>query len=410
MDVNSAPHVGNRIREIRAWRDVPLRATAELAGISPAYLSMIENGERSVQRRSTLEAIARALRVSPTELGALPMSGILDPEVAKALDSLVDVEAALTEVALGEQTVAPRPWPVLAGDVDHLGSVLRPRGDVAAQMQLLPALIRELNALLATAQPDRRDVLEALIYVLHSAAMAAKSVGAHGVPGLGALRMREIAEELDEPRWHGLARFARAQTLASNGRERMRELSLDAAADLQPHVGSDGVCTRLYGMLHLNAALASAALDRGDDCAVHLDEATQIAEDVSELDDAGPIGFGERSFNGTNVRFWEVALAIELGEPDRVPYLSEDIVPERMQSWTRQGAYFADLGRALATTKAGRDEAVLALVRAESLSPVATRANVWVRETVRDLLVRVKRDARVGRELRGMAYRMGLAA
>jgi hypothetical protein len=60
--------------------------------------------------------------------------------------------------------------------------------------------------------------------------MAAKYVGAHGTPGLGALRMREVAEELEQqPHYVGLAKFARSQTLASGRRERMRELSVEAA-------------------------------------------------------------------------------------------------------------------------------------------------------------------------------------
>ena len=115
-------------------------------------------------------------------------------------------------------------------------------------------------------------------------------------------------------------------------------------------------------------------------------------------------------FSETNVRFWDVALAVELGDLGRVPELSEDIRPERVASWSRQGAYYVDLARALATVRGRADDAVAALSRAESLSPVATRVNVWSRETVSDLLRRVKRDARAGRELRGLAYRMGLAA
>jgi transcriptional regulator with XRE-family HTH domain len=406
-DVAAQPHVGSRIKEIRAWRDVSLRAVAELAGISPGFLSMVENGERSSQQRKHLEAIARALRIAPTELGALPTTGVVDPDVSRALDGLVEVEAALTDVALGEQTVTPRPWPAIAADVENLQNALRPRADIPEQMAILPRLIRELNALVATDPANRRQVLEALIHVLHSASMAAKYVGAHGTPGLGALRMREVAEELEQPRYVGLAKFARSQTLASARRERMRELSVEAADELQSHIGSDEPARQLYGMLHLNGALACAALSDADGAFSHLQEARETAE---RAPDPEGTGWACLSFNRTNVQFWQVALTIELGDPGRVAELRESIVPEQMASWSRQGAYHADLGRALAMDKGTRDDAVMALVRAEQLSPVSTRANVWVRETVRDLLVRMKRDAAVGRELRGMAYRMGLAA
>lgn len=398
-------HVGRQIRKIRLWRDVTLRATAELAGISPAYLSMIENGERQLERRSTLEAIARALRVSPIELGALPTNSVVDPEVAKALDSLLDVEAALTDVALGEVTVIPRPWEEIRSDVAHLYQVLRPRADIAAQMRMLPGLIRELNALYATAV-NRRELLEALIHVLHSAALAAKYVGARGTPGLAALRVREVAQELEGPRWMGLADFARAQTLGSGARQRMLELSIDAADRLQPHLADEPV-RQLYGMLHLNAALASSTLDAADQSHSHLQEARATAE--RRADPAG-CGWANLSFNRTNVRFWEVTLTIELGDPGKVRELSKDIEPELMTSWSRQGAYYSDLGRAFALTKETRGDAVEALIRAEALAPVTTRASVWVRETVTGLLTKLKRDEPAGRELRGLAFRMGLAS
>lgn len=54
--------IGRRLREVRVWRRKSLRAVAELAGISESYLSRLERGERPVDRRSTLEALARAAR------------------------------------------------------------------------------------------------------------------------------------------------------------------------------------------------------------------------------------------------------------------------------------------------------------------------------------------------------------
>lgn len=398
--------VGRRVRQFRLWRDVTLRATAELAGVSPAYLSMVENGQRFVQKRSTLAAIARALRIAPSELGSLPVSGLIDPDFDRTRAGVVDIEAALTDVALGEQTVNPRPWEAIAADVEHLYEVLRPRADLVAQTAMLPGLIRELNAMIATGAGGRHDVLDTLIHVLHSASLAAKYIGARGVPGLGALRMREVAEELDEPRYHGLARFARAQTLGSGGRARMLDLSTTAADDLQSHLTDDG-SRQLYGMLHLNAAMAAAATDDAVISAAHLREASDVAASAPDPDRCG---WANLSFNRTNVAFWRVALSIELGEAGRVPELSEDIHPELMTSWSRQSAYFTDLGRSLAMNKATRDDAVEALVRAETLAPVPTRTNIWARETVTDLMQRTKRDAPSGRELRGLAYRMGLAA
>jgi hypothetical protein len=65
------------------------------------------------------------------------------------------------------------------------------------------------------------------------------------------------------------------------------------------------------------------------------------------------------------------------------------------------------VGRGLASVRGREAQAVEALRRAEVLAPHRTRTNPFVRETVTELLRRARREA-VGRELRGMAYRMGI--
>lgn len=66
-----------------------------------------------------------------------------------------------------------------------------------------------------------------------------------------------------------------------------------------------------------------------------------------------------------------------------------------------------DYGRALARMPDHRDEAVQALRTAEDLLPVRLLRSPFARETVAELLHRARKDAG-GRELRGLAYRMGV--
>ena len=77
-------------------------------------------------------------------------------------------------------------------------------------------------------------------------------------------------------------------------------------------------------------------------------------------------------------------------------------------SAARQGMYWADLGRALVTERRTREQGVQALVKAERIAPQRIRNNVFVRESVSDLLTKARRDAG-SRELRGLAWRMGIA-
>ena len=99
---------------------------------------------------------------------------------------------------------------------------------------------------------------------------------------------------------------------------------------------------------------------------------------------------------------------LELGEPGRVPELARDVDVAAIPSAGRQATFYGDVGRGLATIRGREEQAVEALRRAEVLAPQRTRTNPYVRESVTDLLRRARREAG-GRELRGLAYRIGLA-
>jgi hypothetical protein len=239
---------------------------------------------------------------------------------------------------------------------------------------VLPGLLRELHTLYVT-DPERRvDVLRALMDCYHA-----------------------------DPAWLGLAAWLRAYTVAGQGRPRTLELSRRAASTLEADLGDPRV-QQMYGALHLTAALASATMCRGDDAADHLNEAGAIADRIGA---AGGHGFGSLYFGPDNVGIWRISIAVELGEPGRAREIARNVQPSRVPSAARQAMYWADLGRGMAQERATRDDAVVALLRAEKIAPQRIRTNPFVRETVGDLMRRAQREA-VGRELRGMAYRMGL--
>lgn len=125
--------IGHRIREIRAWRGLSLRVVAGLAGLTAGYLSMIERGLRPVNKRSTLEALASALNVAPSELAATPFPP-RDDAAAEARAAASAVEGVVADLRLGDPVDAvPRSWPEIAADLNRLNSDLRPRADYAAQ-------------------------------------------------------------------------------------------------------------------------------------------------------------------------------------------------------------------------------------------------------------------------------------
>jgi hypothetical protein len=81
--------------------------------------------------------------------------------------------------------------------------------------------------------------------------------------------------------------------------------------------------------------------------------------------------------------------------------------PQAHGNRSRQAAYWADYGRALARMRGRHDDAVMALRRAELISPHRIQRGPVVREVLAELLTRSRQNA-VGRELWGTAYRAGL--
>ena len=60
--------IGARLRTLRRWRGMTQTQVAGLAGLSPSFLSMVETGQRPLDRRSHIAALAGALKVSETDL------------------------------------------------------------------------------------------------------------------------------------------------------------------------------------------------------------------------------------------------------------------------------------------------------------------------------------------------------
>jgi hypothetical protein len=346
-----------------------------------------------------------ALRVAPSELAgqAFPPATV-DPITAETQAAVIALDAALSDYRLGEPTgEKARLWPAVAADLDRLNTVLRPTADYAAQGLLLPRLMTELHTLYVSDSEHRVEICKALMDCYHAAGVLLKNLGVRDLPSLAAFRAQQVAEELDDPAWLGLAAWLHAYTVDGKGRPRMLAISVRGAHELEPYL-DDPRAAQMYGALHLHAAMASAAMRRGGDSADHLDEAAAMAERVS----GGGRGFGDLYFGPDNVGIWRLSIAVELGEAGRAREIARLVDPSRVPSAARQAMFWADLGRGMAQERATRDEAVGALLRAEQIAPQRIRPNPFVRETIADLLRRGQRDTATGRDLRGMAYRMGI--
>ncbi|WP_216215628.1 helix-turn-helix domain-containing protein [Amycolatopsis aidingensis] len=394
--------LGRRLREIRSWRQLTLRATAELSGLSYGYLGELERGEKPINNRRVLENLANTLRVAPTELTGAPYA----PSQAADNDAhaaLRHVEVALSSLDLGlDPGIQAAPWPQLAEKVEHLNTVLRVEADYARQGELVPELLTHLHAAYCQQPEHRRAVLVGLIHTYHSAAVLTKNLGLRGFPVVAARQAEQCAQELDTPDWLGFSAWLRGHATGSHGRQHQYTTSVRAIDQLTKL--DDANVSQAAGMLHLNAALAAATEGDAETSAQHLDEAAVLAERLP----AERENFGFLHFGPDNVGVWRVSLATELDEGPKVAELARGVRPEALPAKARQGMFWADLGRALVADRKTRDQGVAALMRAEKVAPQRIRNNVFVRETVADLLRQARRDAG-GRELRGLAWRMGVA-
>jgi transcriptional regulator with XRE-family HTH domain len=394
--VDETRTVGARIREIRTWRRRSLTVVAGLAGISAGYLSRLERGERALDSRWLLFALADALQVAPSEITGQPYPPSDEGEAA-AHAAMQSLRAVLRDAEIGEPTgVGGRPLTELALAVDRADTAAA-ASDYAGLGALVPSLLNELYAP-HDADPQARTRL--LVRVLHAAFYLAKDLGHGDLAWAVSGHLDRAAAVLGEPTWGAVAGFVRSHSVLGEGsRPRALQLARRAADVVTPGSGDAG---QVYGMCHLSAALQNASL--GDPAAArdHLAE----AEDVAGY--TGDGRFAGLMFGPNNVGVWQLAVHLELGEPGRGVELARGVNVAEIPSTGRQATFYSDLGQALARVRGREEDAVDAFRYAEQLAPARVRTRPAVRSTVTELLARARRNAG-GRELRGLAYRMGIA-
>jgi transcriptional regulator with XRE-family HTH domain len=392
--------IGARIRSCRQFRGMSLETLAGLAGISTSFLSMAENGLRSLNNRHHVAAIADALKVSVTDLTGQPYSPGNDKVMTEVHSGLAVVRDTLARRSLyfSEGTGA-RSVPVLREETQKIAD-LRSAGKLVEAVRRLPGILDELHE--AFASRDRRqEVAETVMIALDTTRGIARAVGHHALALVAAERERDAAEATEDPVWIAFADWKRAHNLFPlGGFRRALALSLHAADELDRH-GLSGVALEMYGMLHLNAALAQTCISGPSGGADHLDEAGAIALRTGEAH-SFRLWFGP-----TNVGIWRMSVAVESGDGGRAAEIAESIEPRIIPSRGRQKDYYLELGRGLAQDHKNDRAALQALRKAEDLAPQETRSNPLVRDVVSSMLARARRDA-AGRELRGIAYRMGM--
>jgi len=394
VDEGTGTRIGAAVRSARLRRGLSLDVVAGLAGHSKSWLSKVERGLLPLERRSDLAALADALQVSVVDLTGQPYDETREAAAAAAVPRL-------------RRALLDTPDPTLASDPDELVSAtealaeLRFRLDLAALGERLPGLIDRLRGTVATASArDRPRLLRALFVATHAASATVRNLGYLDLATIAADQVMHTAAELGDPVWIAASGFSRGHAVLPSGAFRAAYATTSAAADAATALpGADA--RGAAGALLLVSAVAAAAGGRAADAQSRLDAADELA-----AGDAGRTFTTQFSFGPANVAVHRVSVALESGRPANAVAVADRIDIGEIPTPERRAAYWADLGRAWA--QLGDDEhAVAALRRGEAEAPARVRLNPFVREAVADMVDRAHRAA-VGRELRGLAYRMGL--
>ncbi|MEU1956144.1 helix-turn-helix domain-containing protein [Nocardia rhamnosiphila] len=395
--------VGQQVRAIRARRGISQQVLADRVGFSRSAIAKYETGERPVDSRSTLYALAQALGVTVGDLTGHEQDRF-DPSAAGFHTSVPDIETALWTAGNTTPTGPTRTLDELATAAQHAAK-LRIDCDYATLGPMLAPMLTDCyRHLRDAAGADRDRAWDVLASIAHTTAAALKARGYSALSWTAAQEADKAAENIGGTAATAAAAFARSQVLLS------RPGSLTAALEF-----AEGTAERIsadvrtvgevetLGMLHLQASLVTAAL--GGDPEPHLAEAAEQADRLATADPGTSI-LRTPTFGPANVAVWRMSAAMERREPGQVLALAPTLSPNELPAEGRRAQYFVEIGRAHAMQRNYQDS-LYALLRAEHAAPQHVRNMGHVKELVGHMMRTARRDLTTG-DLGKLAQRVGV--
>ena len=390
--------LGQKIAAERHRRGLSQPELARMVGRSVAWVSQVERGVRKVDRMSVLEALAAALDVPLAELAAeAPVVAAVteEPPGAGGLRLVLSGAYALRAMLDGRRapaistlrTKARKAW-----ELTHAGRYVE-------LTDLLRSLVPDLEtAARSLPEKQRAEVSELLATTYQACSAALAKLGEPEAAWIAADRAMAAAERAGNPMLVAAGAF-RLVFVFINARhyDQAEETAWTAAEALWPMADQgDPRAISLWGGLTLQRAVIAAHVNDPDTAYGQLDRASQIAARLGE-------GRGEYNteFGPANVRLYEIAVAVELGDAGRALRAAANVDTTGLSA-ERQARMLIDVARAHAQRRQV-SEAVAALLQAEAITPEQIRSHALVRRLVSDLLTMQDPPAS---ELRDLAKRL----
>ncbi|GHH50635.1 helix-turn-helix domain-containing protein [Streptomyces candidus] len=372
--------VGPRVayeRRITAFTQAEL---ADRAGIALGTLRKIERNERGASG-AVLDRLANALNIDISRL--LPGGERADDRVHQAMPALSSVIATY--------------------DMPDDGPVrpiheLRAAVDTAVQWRLgaqyvritrqLPDLLGELSRALATACPDERPTVAALLVAAYRTADAvAYKYGAHDLSARLVELMRWAVPQAEDQQLEAAVAYVRTETFFAAAAHEAGLRALEQAIDRAP-APEDDAARASRGTLHMRAAVIAGRARNATAAEMHLTEAVRLAD-----------GARESIVNGTawgpdSVRIHQVSVAVGLGGDhvqDALAVARTWTPPDSLPAERRSG-FWIELARAQLWS-GQMDHAYESLKVARRIAPQHTREHRWVREDAATLRRLKRADA-----------------
>lgn len=386
--------IGWTLWRVRDERGKSLRVVAGLAGMSKDTLNRIERGLLS-PTVDQIHALVDALHISVSELTRLPVpapgNGHTDSTIAAVDHALMAISH---DVAHGQVLPVQALRARITAMIDALCHCEREREVGAA----LPDLIQDLHASIAAGR-DVAELLELSAWLHTQATVPWLSVSAAAVDlrGQAVMLARQAAHEHGGAVPLGLVAAAGARVALTKGAFGIAQAGLDAVT--MPT--STPETMQLAGFLALRESVVAAADRRRGDVDAPLEYAAELAARTGEGNAYG-LGFGP-----INVDLYRISGLLAVGDYEEVVRIAEGMNPEAHVNRSRQAAYWADYGQALARLRGRHDDAVMALRRTELISPHRIQRNPIIRDLLAVLLRHSRRGSPADQELRDMARRAG---
>lgn len=373
--------LGRKIAAERRRRGLSQPELARMVDRSVAWVSQVERGVRKVDRMSVLEALAAALEVPLAELAAeapVVAAVIEESPGAGGLRLVLSGAYALRAMLDGRRSAALstlRTKTRKAWDLAHAGRYTE-------LTELLSGLIPDLEtAARAVAENRRAEVFEMMAATYQACSAALAKLGEPEAAWIAADRAMAAAERADNPLLVAAGAY-RLVFVFINARlyDQAEETARTAAEALAPLADrGDPQAMSLWGGLTLQRAIIAAHLNDPDLAYGQLEVASRVADRLGE-----ERGEYDTEFGPANVRLYEIAIAVELGDAGRALRAAAAVDASGLSA-ERRARMLIDVARARAQRRQA-GEAVAVLLQAEAITPEQVRGHALVRQLVSDLL------------------------